>query len=113
MGRPQRRIYRVVLSGIHLLKTGEVEAYLLRLAEGYRQPFMTDLIAQKRQEKASADGLDWAFHEARLTELEALLDQAYQESPLPAERDRDRVNRFLVQWRLQSAGVATEAGAVS
>jgi predicted nucleotidyltransferase len=98
--------YRVVLSGIHLLKTGEVEAFLPRLAEEYQQTFADELIAQKRQEKAVSEGLDWAFHDGRLTELEAMLDQSYEQSPLPVERDRDAVNRFLVEWRLQAAGVA-------
>jgi hypothetical protein len=101
----------VVLSGIHLLRTGEVEPYLPRLAEEYDQPFVPDLIAQKRQEKAAAEDLDWAFHDARLTELEARLDLAYEESSLPVERDRERVNAFLVKSRLDSAGVA--AGAAS
>jgi predicted nucleotidyltransferase len=99
--------YRVVLSGVHLLRSGEVEAYLPRLAEEYEQPFIPELIAQKRQEKAAAEGLDWVFHDARLTELEARLDQAYEESSLPVERDRERVNRFLVEWRLNSARVAS------
>jgi predicted nucleotidyltransferase len=98
--------YRVVLSGTHLLRTGEVEAYLPRLAEEYGQPFIAEPIALKRQEKAVAEGLDWAFHEARLTELEAGLEQTYKESSLPTERDRDAINRFLVQHRLGAAGVA-------
>src|SRR4051812_32708012 len=39
--------YRVVLTGIHLLRTGEVEANLPRLADVYGQAFVADLIAQK------------------------------------------------------------------
>src|SRR5205085_2609955 len=46
--------YRVVLTGIHLLRTGEVEAHLPRLAEEYGRPFLGDLIAQKREEKGLA-----------------------------------------------------------
>src|SRR3954464_9086806 len=41
--------YRVVLTGIHLLRTGEVEANLPRLAQEYRRPFLADLMAQKRE----------------------------------------------------------------
>src|SRR5436305_7514190 len=80
--------YRVVLTGIHLLRTGEVEANLPRLAREYRQSFLADLIAQKREEKGPATDLDWAFHDARLRELEGLLEEAYQASTLPEERDR-------------------------
>src|SRR5437588_206889 len=39
--------YRVLLTGIHLLRTGEVEANLPRLAEEYQRPFLSELIARK------------------------------------------------------------------
>src|SRR5437868_947294 len=38
--------YRVLLTGVHLLRTGEVEAFLPRLAEEYRQPILRELIAR-------------------------------------------------------------------
>ncbi len=91
--------YRVLLTGIHLLRTGEVEANLPRLAQEYQRPFLGELIAQKREEKGSAPDLDWAFHDAQVRELEGLLDRAYEESSLPEERDRRAVSEFLVRWR--------------
>ncbi len=94
--------YRVALTGIHLLRTGEVEANLPRLAEEYHQPFLTELIAQKQQEKGPAPGLDWTFHDRRLIELEALLERSFQESSLPEERDRRAIHHFLVDCRLGS-----------
>ncbi len=93
--------YRVLLTGIHLLRTGEVEANLPRLAGLYERVFLKDLIAQKQQEKGTAPGLDWAFHDAQLRHLEGELDRAYQESVLPTERDRAAVHQFLVRQRLQ------------
>ncbi|MCI0461319.1 MAG: nucleotidyltransferase domain-containing protein [Gemmataceae bacterium] len=92
--------YRVLLTGIHLLRTGEVEAHLPRLAEEYQRPFLLEWIARKRQEHGSAPDLDWAFHDNQLRELEALLDRTFQESSLPEERDRQAVHRFLVDCRL-------------
>jgi predicted nucleotidyltransferase len=91
--------YRVLLTGIHLLRTGEVEANLPRLAQEYRRPYLGELIAQKRQEKGPTSGLDWGFHDAQLRELEGLLEQAFRESALPDERDRRAVSEFLVRWR--------------
>jgi hypothetical protein len=44
--------------------------------------------------------LDWPFHEAQLAELEAQLDQAFAESPLPEDRDRKPVNELLMRLRL-------------
>jgi len=92
--------YRVLLTGIHLLRTGEVEAHLPRLADLYGQDFIADLIAQKRQEKIAAATLDWPWHAARLETLEADLTRAFQESSLPEERDRAGVDDFLVRQRL-------------
>lgn len=96
--------YRVLLTGIHLLRTGEVEAHLPRLAETYQRPFLSELIARKREEKGPATDLDWAFHDAQLRELEALLDAAYQESTLPGDRDRRAVSEFLVRRRCADRG---------
>jgi len=59
------------------------------------------LIARKvGGENIAIGGLDWPFHEARLAELEARLDQAFQESKLPEDRDREPVNELLVRLRL-------------
>ncbi len=96
--------YRVLLTGIHLLRTVEVESNLPRLAHEYQRPFLTDLIAQKREEKGQSPHLDWSFHDAQLRELEDRLDKAYQESGLPDERDRRAVNEFLIRWRLGEDG---------
>jgi predicted nucleotidyltransferase len=91
--------YRVLLTGINLLRTGEIECNLSRLAHEYQRPFLTDLIAQKREEKGTAPHLDWSFHHSQLQELEGILDTAYQESALPGESDRRAVNAFLIRWR--------------
>ncbi len=96
--------YRVLLTGIHLLRTGEVEAYLPRLAQEYQRPFLDELIAQKQAEKGAAQDLDWAFHDRQLQELEALLDRAYRESCLPEERNRRAVSEFLIRWRCGEQG---------
>jgi uncharacterized protein len=96
--------YRVLLTGIHLLRSGEVEANLPRLAQDYQRAFLSELIAQKREEKGAAPDLDWPFHDAQLRELEGLLEEAYQASPLPDERDRRAVSEFLVRWRCEEQG---------
>jgi predicted nucleotidyltransferase len=94
--------YRVLLTGIHLLRSGEVEANLVRLAHEYRLPFIADLIAQKKAEKIAAE-LDWPYHEGQLLELERRMEQTFVESQLPADRDRRAVHAFLVELRLLEA----------
>jgi uncharacterized protein len=93
--------YRVTLTGIHLLRTGEVEAHLPRLAAEYGKPFLGDLIARKQVEKGPALDLDWPFHDNQLKELESLLDQAFLDSTLPERPEREPVDRFLIEHRLQ------------
>jgi len=97
--KPVLYAYRVLMTGIHLLRTGEVEANLLRLNEHFDFAFLSELIAQKSTEHAPAN-LDWEFHEARLAELESQLDRAFEESELPEDRDRKAVNELLVRVRL-------------
>ena len=92
--------YRVVLTGIHLLRTGEVESNLPRLAEIYSLDFAPELIARKEQEKVTDPTLDWPFHDAKLTELEAQLDRAFADSTLPEHRNRESVDAFLIEHRL-------------
>jgi len=94
--------YRVLLTGIHLLRTGEVEANLPRLAREFGLSYLGELIAQKSAEKAPACGLDWTFHKVQLEKLEALLNQAFEQSSLPEDRDRQGVNRFLIEWRFSN-----------
>jgi len=99
--KPVLYAYRVLMTGIHLLRTGQVEANLLRLNEHFGLGFLEDLVARKvGGENASAGDLDWSFHQARLTELEAQLDQAFADSRLPEDRDRTAISEFLVRLRL-------------
>lgn len=92
--------YRVLMTGVHLLRTGEVEANLVRLNAEFRRPFIDDLIAQKVAEQAAPRGLDWSFHQQELARLEDEMDQAFQHSELPEARDRAAVNEFLIALRL-------------
>ena len=105
--KPLLYAYRVLMTGIHLLRTGEVEANLQRLNEDFGLGFLDELIARKvGGENTSLGDLDWPSHEARLAELEAQLDRAFQESKLPEGRDRKSVNELLVRQRLNSRDLA-------
>src|SRR2546425_1573107 len=45
--KPLLYVYRVLLTGIHLMRTGEVEANLQTLNEEFRLPYIADLVARK------------------------------------------------------------------
>ena len=93
--------YRVLLTGIHLLDTGVVEANLRTLNERFELPFDAELIASKTAEKI-APPLDWEFHAAELDRWESRLDQAFKESKLPESCDKAAVNQLLIEIRMQS-----------
>lgn len=47
--KPLLYTFRVLLTGIHLMREAEIEANLVRLNELYSLPFIADLIARKRE----------------------------------------------------------------
>jgi predicted nucleotidyltransferase len=102
--KPILYAYRVLMTGIHLLRTGEVEANLPSLNEHFGFGFLEELIRLKTVENAPAGKLEWPFHAARLGELENRLDQAFEQSTLPEHRDRTAINEFLIELRLKRSG---------
>lgn len=92
--------YRVLLTGTHLLQTGQVEANLHNLNEHFRLPWITDLIAMKTAEKVAPAELDWPFHDTQLSELEEAFDHAFAKTLLPETRDFDAANELLITCRL-------------
>ncbi|MBL8795353.1 MAG: nucleotidyltransferase domain-containing protein [Planctomycetia bacterium] len=93
--------YRVVLTGIHLLRTGEVQSNIVELNRAFKLPFIDDLIAKKQaREHGGLSGLDFAWHRAELDRWEQRLGEAFEQSQLPEEPPRDEVHEFLVRLRL-------------
>jgi predicted nucleotidyltransferase len=96
--------YRVVLTGIHLLDTGEVVAHLPALNEWFRLRYVPELIERKRAaEFGPLTGIDVAFHRAELDRLERELDRAFAGSKLPEAGPFEEMDRFLVGLRLAAA----------
>ncbi|MCD4726660.1 MAG: nucleotidyltransferase domain-containing protein [Pirellulales bacterium] len=103
--KPLLYAYRVLMTGIHLLKTGEIEANLPRLNERFHFPFLDELMERKISgENTSIADLNWHFHESQLSKLEAALDSAFEESSLPTDPDRKTISEYLVRLRLRDGG---------
>ena len=97
----------MLLTGIHLMRTGEVEANLVRLNEEARLPHVDDLIARKLAgpEQSALDDADVAFHRREYERLRAELEAAHQASTLPeAPSARPALNDLLVRLRMQTTG---------
>jgi uncharacterized protein len=94
--------YRTLLTGIHLMKTGEVQSNVLDLNAVYRLPYIDDLIAAKLAggERGVLPAADLAFHEAEFQRLTEDLRQAQANSHLPQQPDGfDALNDLLVRVR--------------
>jgi predicted nucleotidyltransferase len=100
--KPLLYAYRVLMTGIHLLRSGKVEANILNLNQVFQFSFINDLVAAKTVEKVRLEELDWEFHRSKLTEVEKMLDRAFEESRLPEYPDRESINLFLIRLRLHS-----------
>jgi uncharacterized protein len=93
--------YRVVMTGVHLLETGAVEAHLPTLNERFRMPFIPELIERKAAaETGTLPELDVAFHRAELDRWQQRLDEAFAASKLPTDVPVEELHRFLVELRL-------------
>lgn len=102
--KPLLYAYRVLLTGIHLMRSGEIEANLVRLNDHARLPYIPDLITRKISgpEQATLDVADVAFHAAEVSRLRALLEAASASSHLAEEpTTRAALNDLLVRIRLR------------
>lgn len=100
--KPLLYVYRVLLTGIHLMRTGEIEANLVRLNEVFRLPYVPDLIAQKTSgaEKATIAGADLAFHDAEFDRLTVLLEECGASTHLSDEPSaHSELNDLLLRVR--------------
>jgi hypothetical protein len=105
--KPLLYVYRVLLTGIWLMRTGEVEANLPRLNESFHLPFIPDLVARKLAgpEQSQLADADIAFHEAEYQRLRTELQVATEASRLPespSTETRAALNDLLVRLRLAS-----------
>lgn len=101
--KPLLYVYRVLLTGIHLVKSGEVEANLLTLNESAKLPYIDELVERKRSgpEKGKLDAADVAFHEREYLKLVSALETAGAASTLPEQPScADQLNDLLVRLRV-------------
>ncbi|MGW5423382.1 nucleotidyltransferase domain-containing protein [Streptomyces sp. NPDC003943] len=114
--KPLLYTYRALLTGIHLMRTGEVQAHLPTLAaEVPEAPArLPGLIAAKAAAEHGAAGPDIAGVadvRAEVERLHAVLDAAQAASALRGEADgREALGEFVVRLRLQEAGLQDAQG---
>jgi len=109
--KPLLYVYRVLLTGIYLMRTGLIEANVTILNEEFQLPYIKDLVARKLAgpENLSVGQLlesEIAFHETEYERLRGVLQSAHDASQLPelpSEESRQALNDLLVRVRLKTA----------
>ena len=102
--KPLLYVYRVLLTGIHLMRTGEVESNLIQLNQSAKLPYISQLIERKvgGPEKGKLEQADLEFHEREYVRLVAELEQAFEASRLPeVPSGAATLNDLLVRLRLR------------
>jgi len=104
--KPLLYVYRVLLTGIHLMRTGKIEANLVTLNHEFRLPYIPDLVARKLAgpEKSKLEDADIAFHESEYQRLRGELQAAHDASQLPespSEKTRADLSDLLVRVRIK------------
>jgi uncharacterized protein len=104
--KPLLYAYRVLLTGIHLMRTGRVEANLVNLHVEHggelRTPYIPDLISSKvhGRERDVLSSADLEFHDREHDRLEAELHLAGERTSLPEEPTaRAALNDLLLRLR--------------
>ncbi|MCC7065914.1 MAG: nucleotidyltransferase domain-containing protein [Planctomycetes bacterium] len=101
--KPLLYVYRVLLTGIHLLRTGEVQANLVVLNEQAKLRHVEDLIARKTTgaEQGVLPAGDLGFHEREFERLLGELQAAAGASSLPQNAEvGPLLHDFLLRVRL-------------
>jgi len=100
--KPLLYVYRVLLTGLHLMRTGRVEANLLTLNQIYALPYVPELVARKLAgpEQSRLADADFDLHRREYERLQAMLRESYEKSSLPEDPSaRPALNDLLLRLR--------------
>lgn len=102
--KPLLYVYRVLMTGIYLMQTGEIEANLTNLNKVFNFPYLSELINYKvtETEKLFLPEIDIAFHQQEFERLCLDLKEASGKTHLPEIPScKNELNDLLVRIRLQ------------
>lgn len=101
--KPLLYVYRVLLTGLHLMRTGEVEPNLITLNESAGLSYIPELIERKLHgaEQSTLDAADMEFHGREYQRLVEELEQAMETTSLPEKpQATEALHDLLVRIRL-------------
>ncbi|MGW1748764.1 nucleotidyltransferase domain-containing protein [Streptomyces sp. NPDC002092] len=101
--KPLLYTFRVLLTGIHLMRSGEVQAHLPTLLGEVDAPgYLPELIAAKAEQEHGGADVEYARVQADVEQLHGVLDAAQETSALPdAPAVYDALHDLVVRIRLE------------
>jgi len=102
--KPLLYIFRVLLTGIYLMQTGEIEANLVKLNEVYNISYIPELIERKTggAEKGVLPKTDLEFYRKEYERLIGELEKAQENSNLPEKpKAKAGLNDLLIRLRIK------------
>lgn len=102
--KPLLYVFRVLLTGIHLMRQGEVEANLVTLNKEFNLSYINELVELKLSgdEHGTLEHTDLRFYRQEFDRLMVLLGTAHQASRLPERPTaQEPLNDLLVRLRMQ------------
>ncbi len=109
--KPLLYVFRVLLTGMHLMKTGTVEANLNQLNEDYRLAYLPELIERKTRgtERQTLEQSEVAFYASEYDRLRKRLEDEANQTMLPeSQTAKAALNDLLLRVRLKTMGVDRE-----
>ncbi|MFO0942937.1 MAG: nucleotidyltransferase domain-containing protein [Pirellulales bacterium] len=101
--KPLLYLYRVLLTGIYLMQTGQIQANLIRLNEHFKLSWIEELIERKIAgvEKEKLDESTMPFHQRQYERLTKLLREAHECTHLPeTATGKEALHDLLLRIRL-------------
>lgn len=111
--KPLLYVFRVLLTGIHLMRTGVVEANLNRLNDEYSLAYIPELIERKTQgtEHQTLDSTETTFYASEYDRLRKRLEEEESGTSLPeSSTAKAALNGLLVRVRLETLRDLREPG---
>ena len=102
--KPLLYIFRVLLTGIYLMQTGEIEANLVKLNEIFDIKYIPELIERKvsGNEQGILPETDLEFYRKEYERLVGELEKASEKSNLPENPDgKAELNDLLIRLRIK------------
>ncbi|HEY9733981.1 MAG TPA: nucleotidyltransferase domain-containing protein [Drouetiella sp.] len=101
--KPLLYVFRVVLTGIHLMHSGQIEANLNVLNDEFKLDYLPELISLKQSSKehSTLDAADLPFYQSEFSRLLTVLETAAETSKLPeAPTAKEQLDDLLRRVRL-------------